>query len=425
MRLQKLVPVKQHFENRRLSDVAGSVRRAMEEAEWPRSVRAGSRIAVGAGSRGISNIDVIVRAVVDFWKSRGVHPFIIPVMGSHGAATAEGQADVLAHYGITEQTMGVPVVSSLDVVDVGTTPEGIEVVMDRQAFECDGAMLCGRVKWHTDFDGKLESGIHKMMAIGLGKWAGARRYHCWALRIGMDQVIRSVGGLILGTGKMLGGLAILEDAYHNTAEVHALGAKGMTAREEELLVRAKSWKPNIPAAETDLLIIDEMGKNISGAGMDTKVINRSVDGPNLWPNVPLIRRIFVRDLSELSYGNAIGMGFADMITDRLFEKIDYNATWINGLTSSTTQPAFTPMHFPDDRTCVEKLIATCGKLDAGECSVVWIRNTLELGEMMVSENLLPELRGNPEIEIIGEPQDLPFDSDGNLISLFAAEAVAH
>jgi Lactate racemase N-terminal domain len=425
MRLQKLIPVKQHFADRRLPDVAGAVRRAMEEAEWPRGVPAGSRIAVGAGSRGISNIDVIVRGVVDFWKSRGVHPFIIPVMGSHGAATAEGQADVLAHYGITEQTMGVPVVSSLDVVDVGTTPEGIEVVMDRQAFESDGVMLCGRVKWHTDFDGKLESGIHKMMAIGLGKWAGARRYHCWALRIGMDQVIRSVGGLTLGTGKMLGGLAILEDAYHSTAELHALGAAGMTKREEELLARAKSWKPNIPAAETDLLILDEMGKNISGAGMDTKVINRSVDGPNLWPNVPLIRRIFVRDLSELSYGNAIGMGFADMITDRLFEKIDYNATWINGLTSSTTQPAFTPMHFPDDRTCVEKLIATCGKLDVSECSIVWIRNTLELGEMMVSENLLPELRGNPQIEIIGEPQDLQFDSEGNLVSLFAAEAIAH
>ena len=281
----------------------------MEEAEWPRAVPRGSRIAVGAGSRGISNIDVIVRAVVDFWKSRGVQPFIIPVMGSHGAATAEGQADVLAHYGITEQTMGVPVVSSLDVVTVGTTPEGIEVAMDRNAYESDGVMLCGRVKWHTDFDGKLESGIHKMMAIGLGKWAGARRYHCWALRIGMEQVIRSVGRLILGTGKMLGGLAILEDAYHSTAEVHALGVAGMTEREEELLARAKSWKPNIPVAETDLLILDEMGKNISGAGMDTKVINRSVDGPNLWPDVPLIRRIFVRDLSPLSYGNCDRHGF--------------------------------------------------------------------------------------------------------------------
>jgi hypothetical protein len=245
------------------------------------------------------------------------------------------------------------------------------------------------------------------------------------LRIGMEQAIRSVGSLILGTGKMLGGLAILEDAYHHTAEVHALGAKGMTAREEELLDRAKSWKPNIPAAETDLLIVDEMGKNISGAGMDTKVINRSVDGPNLWPGVPKIRRIFVRDLSELSYGNAIGLGFADMITDRLFEKIDYNATWINGLTSSTTQPAFTPMHFTDDRTCIDKLIATCGKLDVSECSIVWIQNTLELGELLVSENLLAELRRNPQIEIVGEPQELPFDREGNLVSLFAAEAVAH
>lgn len=425
MQLQKVVPIKQHFRDLRLADVGGAVRQAMEQAAWTQSVAPGSRIAVGAGSRGITNIDVIVRAVIDFWKSRGVEPFIIPVMGSHGAATAEGQADVLAHYGITEQTMGAPVVSSLDVVEVGTTPEGIEVVMDRQAFESDGVMLCGRVKWHTDFGGKLESGIHKMMAIGLGKWAGARRYHCWALRIGMEQVIRSVGGVILGTGKMLGGLAILEDAYHNTAEVHALGSEGMAAREEELLERAKSWKPNVPVAETDLLIIDEMGKNISGAGMDTKIINRSVDGPNLWPGVPLIRRIFVRDLSPLSYGNAVGMGFADIITDRLFEKIDFNPTWINGLTASTTQPAFTPMHFPNDHTCIEKIIATCGKLDVSECSIVWIRNTLELGELMVSENLLEELSLNEAIEISGERQQLPFDRDGNLVSMFAAEAVAH
>ncbi|MEX2299332.1 MAG: lactate racemase domain-containing protein [Bryobacterales bacterium] len=425
MRLQKVVPIKQHFPDLRLANVAGAVRQSLEEAKWTKAVSPGSRIAVGAGSRGISNIDVIVRAVVDFWKSRGVHPFVIPVMGSHGAATAEGQADVLAHYGITEQTMGAPVISSLDVVDVGTTPEGIEVVMDRQAFESDGVMVCGRVKWHTDFGGKLESGIHKMMAIGLGKWAGARRYHSWALRIGMEQVIRGVGGVILGTGKMLGGLAILEDAYHNTAELHALGANGMAKQEEELLERAKSWKPNVPVAETDLLIIDEMGKNISGAGMDTKVINRSVDGPNLWPGVPLIRRIFVRDLSSLSYGNAVGMGFADIISDRLFEKIDFNPTWINGLTASTTQPAFTPMHFANDRTCIDKVIATCGKLDVSECSIVWIRNTLELGELMVSENLLEELARNPDIEIAGAPQELPFDSDGNLVSMFAAEAVAH
>src|SRR5712692_9354501 len=243
MHLPRLLRIRQNFPDRALSDIAGSVRRELESAGWTARVKPGSRIAIGVGSRGITNIATIVRTVVDFWKSRGMRPFLIPVMGSHGAATAEGQADVLAHYGIIEQTMGAPVVSSLEVVSLGSTPEGIEVVMDRTAFESDGVMLVSRVKWHTDFDGKLESGVHKMMAIGLGKFAGAQRYHTFAVRLGHEQVIRSVGRKVLSTSKMLGGLAILEDAYHSTAEVHALGVEGMERREEELLARVKSWAP--------------------------------------------------------------------------------------------------------------------------------------------------------------------------------------
>ena len=240
-------------------------------------------IAVGVGSRGISNIDIMAKAVVDFWIERGCQPFIIPVMGSHGGASAEGQENVLAHYGISEATMGVPVVSSLDVVQIGETPEGISVSMDRQAHEADGVMLLSRVKWHTSFEGKIESGVYKMMAIGLGKWEGAKRYHSFALRLGLEQVIRSVGKVVLDTDRMLGGLAILEDAHHNTAEVHALGAKGMLAEEEVLLERTKSWKAGLPFSEIDLLIIDEMGKNISGTGSDTKVMNRGLLGRNTLP----------------------------------------------------------------------------------------------------------------------------------------------
>ena len=237
MRLQRIACVRQHFPDRRLPDVAAAVRSEMGAADWAAAVKPGSRIAIGVGSRGVANISVIARAVVDYWSSRDAQPFIIPVMGSHGAGTAQGQANVLAKYGITEKTMGCPIVSSLDVVEVGTTPEGIEVVMDRAAYESDGVMLCARVKWHTDFDGKLESGIHKMMAIGLGKWAGAQRYHTHAYKLGLEQVIRGVGRVILDTGKMLGGMAILEDAYHNTAEVRAVGAREMVGREEALLER--------------------------------------------------------------------------------------------------------------------------------------------------------------------------------------------
>ncbi|MBI1357149.1 MAG: DUF2088 domain-containing protein [Acidobacteria bacterium] len=422
MPIQKLVRVRQNFPERKLADVAEGVRKTLEAAEWTQAVKPGARIAVGAGSRGIANIDVIVKAVCDFWKSRGVKPFIIPVMGSHGAATAAGQAEVLHHYGITEEKMGAPIVSSLEVVSLGQTPEGIEVAMDRNAFEADGVMLCSRVKWHTDFEGALESGVHKMMAIGLGKWEGAKRYHTWALRLGMEQVIRSVGAKVLSTGKMLGGLAILEDAWHNTAEVHALGVEGMVAREEELLAKTKSWKANIPVKEVDLLVVDEMGKNYSGAGMDTKVVNRGVDGPNRWEGVPFIRRIFVRDLSSMSYGNAIGIGFADIVADRLVDKIDLNATWINGLTSSTTQPGAIPMHFSSDRECVDKILPTCARLDVSDCTICWIANSMDLSDALVSANLLDELRANPEIEIVGEPIELPFDEAGNLVSPFEPQA---
>ena len=426
MRMQKLVPVVQSFPDRSLTDVAGAVRRQMEEAAWAHHVPAGSRIAVGVGSRGIRNIDIIAKAVLDFWKSRGVKPFIVPVMGSHGAATAQGQADVLAHYGIDESTMGVPVESSLDVVQVGTTPEGIDVSMDRRAFECDGVMLCGRVKWHTDFEGSLESGIHKMMAIGLGKWEGAKRYHSWALRIGMEQVIQGVGATVLGTGKMLGGLAILEDAYHNTAEVHALGVEGMAEREAALLRHVKSWKPNLPVQQVDLLILDEIGKDISGAGMDTKVVNRGgAQGPNSWHGVPAVQRIFVRNLSGNTYGNAIGMGFADIVHDRLVEQVDFQATWVNALTSSVTSPGFTPLHFATDRECIERVLPTCGQINLEDCTILWLRNTLNLSYLLASENLLPELSENSSISVQGPARELPFDASGDLVSAFESAVAQH
>lgn len=418
MRMQKVVPVHQEFPDRALPDVAAEVLDQMRAAKWAASVRRGSRIAVGVGSRGIRNIDVIVKAVVDFWKSREVKPFIVPVMGSHGAATAQGQADVLAHYGIDERTMGAPVASSLEVVPVGTTPEGIAVSMDRLAFESDGVMLCGRVKWHTDFQGALESGIHKMMAIGLGKWEGAKRYHRWALTLGMEQVIRSVGAVVLSTGKMLGGLAILEDARHNTAGVRALGAAGMVDEEESLLRLVKSWKADLPGEQVDFLIVDEMGKDISGAGMDTKVVNRGGDGPNLWIHVPIVQRIFVRDLSRNTYGNAIGMGMADVVHDRLVAKVDYESTWVNALTASAPSPGFTPLHFATDRECIERVLPTCGKADTADCTLVWIRNTLELEHALVSENILPQIADNPAIHVLGKPRKLPFDAAGNLVSGF-------
>jgi hypothetical protein len=424
MRLQKLIPVRQKFPERKLPDVREATLVSMRSATWTAKVEPGSRIAVGVGSRGISNIDVMAKAVVDFWIERGCQPFIIPVMGSHGGASGEGQANVLAHYGISEATMGVPIVSSLDVVQIGETPDGIAVSMDRQAYEADGVMLLSRVKWHTSFEGKIESGVHKMMAIGLGKWEGAKRYHAFALRLGMEHVIRSVGKVVLDTGRMLGGLAILEDAHHNTAEVHALGADGMLAEEEILLDRTKSWKAGLPFAEIDLLIIDEMGKNISGTGSDTKVMNRGLLGKNTLPGMVKIQRVFTRDLTPESGGNATGIGLCDVIADRLYDKIDFPATWVNAFTSSILLSTMCPPHFADDRTCVEKIIMTCGKLDPTECSIARIRNTMELGEFEISEALLPEIADNPDVEVIGEARELGFDATGALAPVVTGSAIS-
>jgi hypothetical protein len=253
-----------------------------------------------------------------------------------------------------------------------------------------------------------------MMAIGLGKWEGAKRYHSFALRLGLEQVIRSVGKVVLDTGRMLGGLAILEDAHHNTAEVHALGAKGMLAEEEVLLERTKSWKAGLPFSEIDLLIIDEMGKNISGTGSDTKVMNRGLLGRNTLPGMVKIQRVFTRDLTPESGGNATGIGLCDVISDRLYDKVDFPATWVNAFTSSILLSTMCPPHFPEDKICVEKIIMTCGKLDPFQCSIARIRNTMELGEFEISEALIPEVADNPDIEIIGEPHELEFDATGSL-----------
>jgi hypothetical protein len=417
MEFPRLLLVRQNFPDRAIRDVHAAVAKELAQSPFAGRLQPGARVAIGVGSRGISNIAPIVRSVVDFWKSKGARPFLFPAMGSHGAATAEGQADVLAHYGIIEETMGCPVASSLDVVSVGRTPEGIEAFMDRNAYESDGVMLVGRVKWHTDFAGNIESGLFKMMAIGLGKFAGAQRYHTHAYKVGLERVIRSVGRQVLASGKILGGLAILEDANHNTAQLTAVPVEAMERREEELLRLVKSWMGRIPM-NLDVLILDEIGKNISGAGMDTKVVNRSVHGEyNPWPDAPRIERIFVRGLSDLSYGNGVGLGMADVVSDRLLSKIDWNPTRINSLTASTPAAIRTPIHFASDRECLTRIAPTVGKHDLRDVTYGWIRNSLELGVIALSENLRPEIEKNLNLEVLGAAQVMELDSEGNLTAL--------
>jgi hypothetical protein len=429
MNLPRFVLAEQSFPNRAITDIPGHVRAELSQSRIASKVPKGARIAIGVGSRGISNIAAIVKSVVGFWKEQGANPFIFPAMGSHGAATAEGQADVLAHYGIHEATIGAPVISSLEVVPLGETPEGIETYMDKNAFDSDGVFLVGRIKWHTDFSGTIESGLFKMMAIGLGKFAGARAYHTYAYRMGLDRMIRSVGGKVFGSGKILGGLAIQEGAHHETAGLVAVSSAGgcdaMWAEEEELLRQVKSWKANLPAREIDVLIVDEMGKNISGAGMDTKIINRSVTGTvNPFTDVPIVHRIYVRALTDQTYGSAVGVGLADVIHDRLLKEVDWNPTYINSLTASTPGAIRTPIHFASDREALEAIAPTVGKRNLSDVTYCRIHNTLELVNVAVSETLVPTLASN--VRVVSEPFDVSYGPSGDFKEFAAASyTLAH
>jgi hypothetical protein len=417
MQFPRLILVRQKFPDRRIPDVAAEVHKQLSGSAFAARLKPGSHIAIGVGSRGIHCIATIVRNVVRFWKDQGMKPFIFPAMGSHGAASAAGQADVLGHYGITEAAMGCPVVSQLEVVSLGKTEDGIEAFMDKVAYESDGVMLVGRVKWHTDFAGKIESGLFKMMAIGLGKFAGAQRYHAYAYRLGLEHVIRSIGRQVLKSGKILGGLAILEDAYHNTGKLDAVPVEAMEQREEDNLALVKTWMGKVPM-DLDVLVMDEIGKNISGAGMDTKVANRGVMGEyNPWPDTPKFQRIFVRNLSELTYNSAVGLGMADVVTDRLVNRIDWQPTLINSLTANTPAAIRTPIHFATDRECLERIAPTVGKLDLSEVTYGWIRNTMELGRLALSENLRGAIESNPLLEVEAT-MDVEFDGENNLISPF-------
>ena len=413
----RLLLVEQNFPDLRLPDVAAETLRQLERSRLADRLHPGARVAVGVGSRGIANIAAIVGSVVQYWRAHGMAPFVVPAMGSHGAATAEGQADVLARFGITESSIGCPIVSRLDVIPLGRTDEGIDVFMDAAAHAADGVMLVGRVKWHTTFSGRIESGLMKMMAIGLGKFAGAQKYHLHAQRLGLERVIRSAGRRVLQSGKMIGGLAILEDAHHNTAKLDAVPADCMEQREEENLALAKSWMPRLPC-DLDVLIVDEMGKNISGTGMDAKVVNRGPAGEyNPWPGLPAVQRLFVRDLDPQSHGNALGIGLADVTTERLVRNIDWEPTRINALSSGIPSRIRVPAHFAADRDCLNWIAPTAGRLDLADVTFGWIRNTLALDRVAISANLRERLAAAPHVSVAGEI-DVTWDGAGNLVSPF-------
>ena len=394
MRFPKVVKVRQTFPRPRVEDVEGAVRGQLGREEIASTVRPGMSVAVTAGSRGIARIDGILRNVIEGLKEMGAEPFIVPAMGSHGGATAEGQVEILESLGVTEESCGAPIRSSMETVEIGETDRGILVFMDKIASEADGVVVVNRIKAHTDFRSDVESGLLKMASIGLGKHAQALALHGYGV-----EGIRDF---------------IVENAYDEPAIVEAIVPGDVPRRERELLREYMEMMPGLPVSEIDVLYVDALGKNYSGTGMDTNVIGRfrilGVDEPES----PDVKYLIVGDVSEESHGNALGVGLADLTTERLAERIDRKAMNANVVTSTFVERAKVPMVLSNDKEALETAVRCNWGVPPEETRFVRIPNTLRLEYLYVSENLVDETLQNAEAEVVAGPEELRFDPDDHL-----------
>ena len=405
MTIPRMIKIRQVFSRERIENPPEELSRRIRESGHLSLMKPGARIAVTSGSRGIHGIAALTKTVVDELKRAGARPFIIPSMGSHGGGTAAGQLEMLESLGITESSMGVPVISSIETDRIGTTPDGTPVFMDRNAHAADGVVIINRIKLHTAFHGRVESGLCKMVAVGLGKRENAAVLH----NVGLgDEVIESFR-VARSAITILFGVGILENAFDETLDIRVVGPEEFESTDHELLERCRTIVPRIPFDAFDILIVDEMGKNISGTGMDTNIIGfwRRFGGER----IPDYRTLIVRDLTPESHGNAMGIGFADLTTWRLVNKIDFKPTYTNGITSGTWAIVRIPITLENDRECLRVALE---KHTPGTARVVRIKNTLELEELYVSENLSDEVRRHENLEIVGGPEELRFGSDGNI-----------
>ena len=397
-----------------MDDVGGAVSSALDRLDLGRRIRPGQTVALTAGSRGIANIPLVLRETAAFLKKLGARPFLVPAMGSHGGGTAEGQRRILESYGVTEEFVGVPIRASMDVIPLGTTPEGFPVLLDRHAAQADHIGVVARVKPHTGFHGAVESGLLKMMMIGLGKHAGALAYHRILLERPFEPVVRSVARALLARAPIAFGLALVENAYDETAIVEGVAPENIETSEERLLLEARRLLPRLPWRTADLLIVDEIGKDISGSGMDTNIVGRKrayrQDPP---PDQPDLRLIFVRGLTPLTHGNATGVGLADFTTTRLVKAMNYRATVVNCLTAGYPNGAFLPVHFETDREVIDAALAIIGTRPPEQARVLRIRNTLSLEVVEASEPCFAE-PPRTDVERIGEARPLAFDERGEL-----------
>ena len=406
----KLHRVIESFPRPRLANIEQAVRDQL--ARSGAGFSRGASIGIAVGSRGIANLQQITRSVALYLREAGIQPFVIPAMGSHGGATAEGQAAVLAAYGIAEETMGCPIRSSMEVVPLDNAGLEHPLFMDRFAWDSDGVILINRIKPHTDFHGTYESGLMKMCVIGLGKEKQASEMHRFGIH-GLRDLVPQAARKILATGKLVIGIGIVENAYEETAIIEAIAAKHIPEREPHLLQLARENMARLPVDQLDVLMVDQLGKNVSGSGIDTNIIGRIRIEGEPEPESPRIRSIVVHDLTAETHGNACGVGLADVVTQRLRDKVDFDVTYKNIITSGFLERGKLPVVAATDREALEVALRGAGCRDPQNARIIRIRDTLHLSELLVSSAVFEEIRSHTNVEIHGPPVDL-FNSEGEL-----------
>ena len=416
MKFPKMYRVRQRFDDTKVEDIGQAV-----DAELGRlsltGIKPGQRVAITGGSRGIADIADILKAVVDHIKSFDAQSFIFPAMGSHGGATAQGQVAVLEQLGITESYLNAPVLSSMDVAEIARTEDDVPVFVDQNALAADHIVVVNRIKSHTKFKAPIESGLMKMMAIGMGKLKGAEFYHKAAIQYTFPRIITDAARLVMRKTPILCALGIVENAYAKTALISAMRPESIESKEKELLLLSKKLMAKLPFDSIDLLIVDEMGKDISGVGIDPNVTGRNRDLLGVFDHPVQVKRIFVRDLTAKSKGNAIGIGLTDITTQRLVDKIDYAATYKNCITAISLEKAAVPIHFKNDRKAIEVGLGSIGLTAPEQSKIVRINNTNRLDMVEVSETFADELHQRSDLEVIGQPQSMVFDEKDNLLAM--------
>ena len=414
----KIFRLRQRFDDACIKDVPSEVHRQLAGLKLEEKVRQGQSVAITAGSRGIANIAKIIRAIVEHFKEIDAKPFIVPAMGSHGGGTAEGQRKVIESYGITESLVGCPIRSGMETVVICQSDDGFPVHFDRLAYQADHVVVCNRVKPHTGFNGEIESGLMKMLLIGLGNYEGAKIYHRAILEYSFQRIIRGVAEKVINACPILAGVAIVENAYDQTALIEAVRPPDFETREKELLVLAKKLLPRLPFNFVDVLVIDRMGKDISGVGFDPNVVGRKYDDHKaVEGEFPKVRRIALRGLTPASCGNATGMGMAEFCKSQLLRDADPAATRLNCLVSGHVSAAMPPLDYETDREILAAALGNIGMTEPSNAKLIWIADTLHLDEVECSATYLDEARRRDDLEILTTPHELPFDAAGNLPNL--------